>query len=598
MKIRNLVIAVVTASAVLPGVPATAAERLHECAKATTRCDGEISVPLDWSDPSSERITVAFAWLPRKDAIGTILANPGGPAPALPDMPIVEEALGPVLDRQNLLVVEPRGLGKSTPLLCPGLDLNVPKTIGECAAQLGPRVRYFTADQAVADMNAVRQALGVSKVTFYGNSYGTLFAQAYATRHAGSTAAVFLDSTMVTTPEGYATWPLRTRLDSLDLVCASSRACRALPGTPGGTWTRLVARLRAHPDQKVPLTALAAVGASLFQPVFGREANAAASAYLQGDRAPLHRLARAVGASPAPPLEGAQWAGYLAYRCGDGASPFDRDASPAERSRQLKRYYLEERPLKPFTVTELGGKTPLEFCVNWPTPRHSPPVPSNAEYPPVPVLAVGGDFDTNSPAEVAEGVRRFPDSTFVRVHFGGHSLAWGDRPVNRCVRSVMRSFLAAPSHPVPPMRCSAENYRAAGAFPQSVEEVTPIRASGLSGEERRLVGAAFATVEDASTRRNPYSSVHSLLKTEPGLRGGRLDFDDKVGTISLEKVRFVDDLTVSGRIRLEGSGKATAQLLVTGADRGPHKIRLSWSAFLAQERPPVSGTFDGRVFSS
>ncbi|WP_406319975.1 hypothetical protein OHA77_35265 [Streptosporangium sp. NBC_01639] len=42
-------------------------------------------------------------------------------------MPIVEEALGPMLDRQNLLVVELRGLGKSTPLLCPGLDLNVRK---------------------------------------------------------------------------------------------------------------------------------------------------------------------------------------------------------------------------------------------------------------------------------------------------------------------------------------------------------------------------------------------------------------------------------------------------------------------------------------
>ncbi|WP_248963522.1 alpha/beta hydrolase [Sphaerisporangium perillae] len=598
MQIRNLVIATVMASAVSPGVPATAAEQLHECAKATTRCDGEISVPLDWSDPSSERITVAFAWSPRKDAIGTILANPGGPAPALPVIPIIEEALGPVLDRQNLLVVEPRGLGESTPLLCPGLDLNVPKTIGECAAHLGPRVQYFTTDQAVADMNAVRQALGVSKVTFYGNSYGTLLAQAYATRHAESTAAVFLDSTMVTTREGYATWPVRTRLDLLDLVCESSRACRALPGTPGGTWTRLVARLRAHPDGKVPFTALAAVGASLFQPVFGREANAAASAYLQGDRAPLHRLAQAVGTSPTPPLEGAQWAGYLAYLCGDGAFPFDRDASPAERSRQLNRYYLEERPLKPFTVTELGGKTRLEFCVNWPTPRHSPPVPLNAEHPPVPVLAVGGDFDTNSPAEVAEEVRRFPNSTFIRVRFGSHSLAWGDQPVDQCVRSVMRSFLAAPSRPVPPGPCSAENYRAAGAFPQSAKEVMPIRASVLTREERRLVGATFATVEDACTRRNPYSLVHSLLKTEPGLRGGRLDFDDKAGTIALEKVRFVGDLTVSGHIHLEGSGKADAQLLITGADGRPHEVRLSWSAFLAQEHPPVSGTFDGRVFSS
>lgn len=158
MKVRILLVAAVIAAAFVPGAPVIAAERLHECAEATARCEGEISVPLDWADPSSERITVAFVWLPAKNAVGTVLANPGGPASALPAMPIMEEALGPVLDRHNLLVVEPRGFGASTPLRCPGLDLNVQATIGACAELLGPRARYFTTDQAVADMNAARSA--------------------------------------------------------------------------------------------------------------------------------------------------------------------------------------------------------------------------------------------------------------------------------------------------------------------------------------------------------------------------------------------------------------------------------------------------------
>ncbi|MEW9529955.1 alpha/beta fold hydrolase [Microbispora sp. NPDC049125] len=600
MKITNLAIAAALAPVVSPAAPAAAtapAERLHECAKAVTRCEGTLSVPLDWGGPSSERITVAFTWLPAKDAAGTILANPGGPGSALPALPTVVNALGPVLDRRNLLVVEPRGFGASAPLLCPGLDLNAPDTVGACAARLGPRVRYFTTDQAVADMNAVREALGVPKVTFYGNSYGTLFAQAYATRHPGGTEALFLDSTVTTTPEGYATWPTRTRLDLLGLVCAPSRQCRELPGTPGGTWSRLVERLRAHPDPKAPLISLSAMGQSLFQPVFGREANAAATAYLRGDAAPLHRLVSAVGASPTPPMRGAEWAGFLAYRCGDSALPYDRQASPAERRRQLDRYYAEKRPMRPFTIADVGGKTPLDLCVNWPTPRHSPPVPDGAEYPPVPVLAVGGDFDTGTPAEVARAVRRFPDGTFARVRFGGHSLAWGELPVNRCVRSAMRSFLADPHGPVPAVDCGAENYRAVGAFPRSVKDVRPISAPGLSEEERRLVAAAFATVQDASARRNPYSVVHSLLKTEPGLRGGVIRFDDDAGTIALEDVRFVGDLTAGGRIRLTPDGEAAAELVVTGA-AGAHRLTLSWSAFQASERPPVSGSFDGRAFSS
>lgn len=278
-----------SAALAMAALPASAAS-VHECAQAVSRCDGTISVPLNWNDPSSERITVAFAWLPAKDAAqGTILANPGGPLPALPQIPTLQQALGPVLDRRNLLVVEPRGLGKSSPLLCPGLNLTAPETISTCARLLGPRAQYFTADQVVADMDAVRRALGVPEVTFYGNSYGTLYAQAYATRHPGSLAAAFLDSTTITAPDGYALWPMRTRLDLLDLVCERSRACRELPGSASGTWTRLVAHLRAQPDAEVPLSSLIAIGNSLQQPVFGREASAAATAYLRGDQAPGRR---------------------------------------------------------------------------------------------------------------------------------------------------------------------------------------------------------------------------------------------------------------------------------------------------------------------
>ncbi|MEU7837494.1 hypothetical protein [Nonomuraea sp. NPDC049129] len=65
------------AAALLPGTPA-ASTGPHDCANATTRCDGSLDVPLDWENPSSERISVAFAWMPAKDADGTVVANLGG----------------------------------------------------------------------------------------------------------------------------------------------------------------------------------------------------------------------------------------------------------------------------------------------------------------------------------------------------------------------------------------------------------------------------------------------------------------------------------------------------------------------------------------
>nr|BFE87574.1 hypothetical protein GCM10020093_101750 [Planobispora longispora] len=212
----------------------------HACAAATQRCEGRISVPLDWDDPGSERIDVAFAWVPRKGATSTVLANPGGPLPALPMLPMLERTV----DRQNLLVVEPRGLGESSPLSCPDLDLNRPETIASCAGQVGARGRFFTTDQAVADMDAVRKALGVPEVTFYGISYGTVFAQAYAARFPESTAGVFLDSLVPVRKDGYAIEPIRSRTDLLGLTCRSSRDCEA-------TWSALVRRLRDRPDAEI-----------------------------------------------------------------------------------------------------------------------------------------------------------------------------------------------------------------------------------------------------------------------------------------------------------------------------------------------------------
>lgn len=569
----------------------------HECARAVARCDGTLAVPLDWSDPSSERIEIAFAWIPAaKRATGTILANPGGPLPALPALPRIQQALGPVLDHQDLLVVDPRALGKSSPLLCPGLNLTEPDTIAACATRLGSRIRFFTADQAAHDMDAVRRTLGAGPVTFYGNSYGTAYAQAYAARHPEGLAAMFLDSTMVTSADGYALWPMRSRSDLLDHVCDRSRACRALPGDARRTHARLVARLREHPDPEVPLLALRSVE-RVSEPVFGREMNSAAASYLAGDPEPLRRLARVLAGAPSQQIEGAEWAGYLAYRCGDGSFPFDRGADPAERLDQLERYYLRERPLAPYIPDDLGldVRKSLEFCVNWPTPRHSPVLPPDANLPDVPVMVIGGDFDTHTPAEVKRAMRVFPGATFVRVPFGTHSLTWAGGEVGDCVAAALRSFVT--DHRVPRARCTAENYRALGAFPRSLREVAPVPAAGLDRTRRRVLAAAFATAADAVARRNPYNLFHGRLTDQPGLRGGRVAFGD--GSITLNEAAFVPGVVVSGQIAFTPQGDATASLSVRVAgspDGRAHRVELTWEAFLAYERPALSGTFDGTSF--
>ncbi|MEV2270827.1 hypothetical protein [Nonomuraea africana] len=142
---------------------------------------------------------------------------------------------------------------------------------------------------------------------------------------------MFLDSSMVIERDGYARWQSRSKLGYLDLVCGRSKACDALPGSASGTWTRLVNRLRERPDPKVTLYRTYTMRVPE-EPVLGREVVAAADAYLRGDPAPLHRLARLMPET-SPPGSHPNPAGYLAYRCGDGTFPFDRLASAAERDR-------------------------------------------------------------------------------------------------------------------------------------------------------------------------------------------------------------------------------------------------------------------------
>ncbi|MFF5110935.1 alpha/beta fold hydrolase [Streptosporangium sp. NPDC000509] len=579
----------------------------HPCAAAKTRCDGEMTVPLDWNDPASERITVAFAWLPRKNAgrpsAGTVLANPGGPLPALPAVPSLTEALGPVLDRHDLLVVEPRGLGKSSPLLCPGLDLERRETVSACVAHLGPRARFFTADQAVTDMNAVREALGVPKVTFYGISYGTVFAQAYATRHPDGLSGVLLDSIVLTGEDGYVTTPIRSRADLLDVACDPSRACRRLPGDPSGLLSGLVRHLRAHPDPQLRLSSLMNLTHSLYLPMVGREASAAVAAYLNGDRLPLRRLTRMIDEAPRQPLRAPELAGLLSYVCADTAFPFERTAPADERRRRLNRYYDRERPFRPFAVTDLAAPPPAssilgmqDVCADRPAPRVSPPVPPGAKHPRVPTLALGGDFDSTTPAEAAAVTRRFPGSTFSRVRFAGHNLTTGAL-VNECVRDAMRAFLTDPDAFDDKPRCDDANYRAVGSFPETVARVPQARGTDLPARDRRVLAAAFATVADATARRDPLRTPPWAPATQAGLRGGALTFDDKAATVDLRDVRFVGDLTVNGEVRLSG-GDATARLTVTGGGGGSRALDLSWKPFRAEDDTAVSGTFAGHGFTA
>src|SRR5690349_14810886 len=100
--------------------------------------------------------------------------------------------------------LDPVGSGTGGGALdCPALqqemgasDLTVPtrSAVQACAAALGPRRQFYGTADTVADLEALRRALGVPKIALDGVSYGTYVAEQFALAHPSEVSRLVLDS--------------------------------------------------------------------------------------------------------------------------------------------------------------------------------------------------------------------------------------------------------------------------------------------------------------------------------------------------------------------------------------------------------------------
>ena len=119
-----------------------------------------------------------------------------------------------------------RGTGRSGVLNCPDLQRGrAPDWIAFaiCARKLGPRYGSYRTSAAADDINDVRRALGLGRITLYGDSYGTFLAQSYAFRHPDTLEALVLDSAYPARGES-AWYPslISTGVRSISIACRRS----------------------------------------------------------------------------------------------------------------------------------------------------------------------------------------------------------------------------------------------------------------------------------------------------------------------------------------------------------------------------------------
>ena len=228
------------------GAPVT----LHECrlehplrlASIAARC-GVLKVPEDRTQPpGGASIDLSIAVVPalnRRSTAAPLFLLAGGPGQGAAAMYASHAAAFARVNRNHdIVLVDQRGTGQSAPLSCDYPDdwqapddimVALRRATSACLNKYGDRVRFYTSSAAVADLAAVREALGFRQIDLYGVSYGTRVAQLYMRRYPQSIHAVILDG--VTFPE-QAIGP-DTPLDgqrALDLIvkrCAESQDCSA-----------------------------------------------------------------------------------------------------------------------------------------------------------------------------------------------------------------------------------------------------------------------------------------------------------------------------------------------------------------------------------
>ena len=182
-----------------------------------------LSVPLDYADPDGEQITIGLNRLPARDPahrIGSLIFNPGGPGGAASPV-VAREASGTpvftpaVRDHFDLIGMDPRGTGTSTPVRCdPGVwndyvsrfpsdeagfaQLRAhTEAVGEsCLRLTGPLLGHLDTVSVARDMERVRLALGGEPLNFLGLSYGTQLGATYAQLFPGNIRVMALDGAL------------------------------------------------------------------------------------------------------------------------------------------------------------------------------------------------------------------------------------------------------------------------------------------------------------------------------------------------------------------------------------------------------------------
>jgi pimeloyl-ACP methyl ester carboxylesterase len=411
-----------------------------------------LTVPLDRAalhpgPPSAGQLTLQVAMADNADAPrGVLIFLTGGPGqPGVPFASSVANLLfePSVVRDYRLVLIDQRGTGAGA-LLCPQLqqvmgssDLTVPPTgvVPACAQAIGPARQFFTTADTVADLDALRQAMGVDKISIDGVSYGTFVAERYAILHPERVSRLVLDSVVP-----------HDDLNPLELAAIDRTAevlrmvCRdnGCPTDPAQELSAVVHTRHDGPELLDTLTGLT-IGTPQLDDVPAALHNAVGGDYTKLDAiiAAEHRDQAATAQELSQGLHASTLCEDLRGPWGDAATPVSGRAAATQRAVAA----LPDAAVFPYDRATAAGNGIAVTCEQWP----STPVvgfPAGRDLPAVPVLLLAGDRDLSTPLPWAQQeAAHAPRGHLVIIPGSGHSTQSSSAPM---ARSTVTAFLTAP----------------------------------------------------------------------------------------------------------------------------------------------------------
>lgn len=391
---------------------------------------GTATVPENRALANGPQITLAVAVLPaadrahsRADPVFWISGGPGGVASH--DLPFVARSFVAVNAHRDIVFVDQRGVGGSSPLACTiatgGTDIAV--LVRDCLGQISADVTHFRTADAMDDLDDVRQALGYGQIDVWGGSYGATAAQVFLRRHPLSVRTILMDGPTLLDVPVFERWASSAQraLDLLDRRCRADANCgRAFPRWYA-RFPALLAKLAKKPVAGFDAASVAGVVDELTASQYGASLVPRALAGAEaGDFRPLKAAAEAIGGGQSPPM-------YWAVVCTEAWAVRDPTRALADARGSYMRFAVERD-----VVLQQG------ICSAWPRVDTAGEDWSRVRSDVPALVLVGGSDPKDPPGNTAGVTEAMPNAKVITVPGGAHGVSYVG-----CLPRVVDGFLEA-----------------------------------------------------------------------------------------------------------------------------------------------------------